>query len=208
MLPTKKIVVTDQPIGGDVDVKDVCTPSGLAWTGHKLVSNEGATTQSPVLQIKGGDVVCAYSPSSPDARYFSMGAVDTIYVRPHAEKNIEKYFDEMGNLIVEDYSVLKAEWVQGLITSIEKMGKFDGNYPVFPISKDVNFICIYETEKTWWETPEGTWCKRGKAYLRIEGVCGELLRKLGEVPFSRHYNPSEVVEFLQAFKPRSPRKGV
>lgn len=201
MLPTKKIVVTDQPIGGDVDVKDVCTPSGLAWTGHKLVSNEGATTQSPVLQIKGGDVVCAYSPSSPDARYFSMGAVDTIYVRPHAEKNIEKYFDEMGNLIVEDYSVLKAEWVQGLITSIEKMGKFDGNYPVFPISKDVNFICIYETEKTWWETPEGTWCKRGKAYLRIEGVCGELLRKLGEVPFSRHYNPSEVVEFLQAFKP-------
>jgi hypothetical protein len=198
MLPTKKIVVTDQPIGGDVDVKDVCTPSGLAWHGHKLVSNEGATTQSSVLQIKGGDVVCAYSPSSPDARYFSMGAVDTIYVRPHAEKNIEKYFDEMGNLIVEDYSVLKAEWVQGLITSIEKMGKFDGNYPVFPISKDVNFICIYETEKTWWETPEGTWCKRGKAYLRIEGVCGELLRKLGEVPFSRHYNPSEVVEFLQA----------
>jgi hypothetical protein len=88
--------------------------------------------------------------------------------------------------------------VQGLIEAIEKMGKFDGNYPVFCISKDVNFICTYETEKTWRETPEKTWCKRGTAYLRIEGVCGELLKKVGEVRFSRHYNPSEVVEFLQS----------
>jgi len=198
MLPTKKIVVTDQPIGGDVDVKDVCTPSGLAWTGHKLVSNEGATTQSPVLQIKGGSVVCAYIPSNRDWRYFSMGSVDTIYVRPHAEHLIETFFDEMGNLIVEDYSTLKDEWVQRLIEAIFSMGKFDGNYPVFPISKDVNLVCIYETEKTWWRTPENTYAKKGTAYLRIEGVCGELLRKLGEVPFSRHYNPSEVVEFLQA----------
>jgi hypothetical protein len=198
MLPTKKIVITDAPLVGSVDVRHVCTPSGLAWYGHKLVSNEGATTQSSVLQIKGGDVVCAYSPSSPDARYFSMGAVDTIYVRPHAEHLIENFFDETGNLIVEDYSTLKAEWVQGLIEAIFSMGKFDGNYPVFPISKDVNLVCIYETEKTWWRTPENTYAKKGTAYLRIEGVCGELLKKVGEVRFSRHYNPSEVVEFLQS----------
>lgn len=54
MLPTKKIIVTSEPIGGTVDVHDACTPRGLAWHGHKLMSNEGATTQSPVLQIKGG----------------------------------------------------------------------------------------------------------------------------------------------------------
>lgn len=198
MLPTKKIIVTSEPIGGTVDVHDACTPRGLAWHGHKLVSNEGATTQSPVLQIKGGDVVCAYRPSNPDARYFSMGDVDTIYVRPHAEKYLETFFDERGNLIVNDYSIIKPEWVQGLIASIEKMGTLDGNYPVFSISKDVKFVCVYRTEKTWWETPEKKYAKRGTAYVRIEGLCGEILRKLGEVPFSRHYNPFEVVEFLQS----------
>lgn len=198
MIPTTKIIVTNEPLSGDVGVHNVCTPSGLAWHGHKLVSNEGATTQSPVLQIKGGDVVCRYTASNPDARYFGAGDVDTIYVRSHAEKNVEKYFDEKGKLIVNDYSSLHPEWIQGLISAIKEMGKLDGNYPVFCISKDIKLVCVYRTEKIYWETPEKMYAKKGVAHIRIEGVCGEILKKLGEVPFSCHYNPFEIIEFLQS----------